>query len=208
MQSVGVPLTEVGALLVEQSRVDASLRPEADESFDVMPIERPQPQEYGQRFLLDGHLGSLARRMRLLGIDTEYPVDASDDVLIAESIDSLRTLLTRDRGLLRRKAIRATAAFVRGRSADEQVRDVLSRFWIVLDPYSRCVACNGPLLDAGKDEVRDALQPGTERCYDEFKRCVSCGRVYWRGAHAARLDRTVEAAVAMLPALRADWSMR
>ena len=29
------------------------------------------------------------------------------------------------------------------------------------------------------------------RSYDDFSRCAACGRVYWRGAHARRIDAFV-----------------
>jgi uncharacterized protein len=44
-----------------------------------------------------------------------------------------------------------------------------------------------------KAEVADLLPPGTRRTFDEFARCPACGRVYWRGAHARRIDELVTA---------------
>jgi len=72
---------------------------------------------------------------------------------------------------------------------------VLDRFAPPLAPWTRCPACNGLLSPAGKADVEALLQPGTLRSYDEFSRCASCGRVYWRGAHASRLDAIVDSAV-------------
>jgi uncharacterized protein with PIN domain len=46
-----------------------------------------------------------------------------------------------------------------------------------------------------KDEVADQLEPGTRLRYERFARCVSCGRVYWHGAHGRRLDAVVAAAL-------------
>jgi uncharacterized protein len=40
------------------------------------------------------------------------------------------------------------------------------------------------------------LQPGTRRTYQVFAQCQVCGQVYWRGAHAARLQAIVDDAVA------------
>jgi uncharacterized protein len=42
-----------------------------------------------------------------------------------------------------------------------------------------------------KADVVDLLEPGTRRTQQSFTRCRSCGRVYWRGAHAACLDRLI-----------------
>lgn len=51
------------------------------------------------------------------------------------------------------------------------------------------------LADADKNSVREHLEHGTQRTYDVFAQCTACGRVYWRGAHHARLEAIVEAAL-------------
>jgi uncharacterized protein with PIN domain len=194
VESLGVPLTEVGALLVGGVEVPASYRPQPHDVVDVRPVQRPQPLPTGRdRFLLDVHLGTLARRLRLLGVDAAYRNDADDDALVAEAVDQRRVLLSKDRGLLRRRALPA-AAYVRGDLPDEQLRDVLTRFRPALAPFTRCAACNGVLQPAAKHEVLDRLEPGTRRSYDEFARCTTCGRVYWRGAHGRRIEAIVQEA--------------
>jgi uncharacterized protein with PIN domain len=84
---------------------------------------------------------------------------------------------------------------VRGSRPDDQLRDVLDRFDPQLEPWSRCPACNGVLVPVAKRDVAHLLEPGTRRSYTEFSRCPVCGRLYWRGAHAERLDAIVAGAV-------------
>jgi uncharacterized protein len=186
VESAGVPLTEVGEVRIGGVRVDASRTAGAGDVVDVLPVTWPQrvPRE---RFVLDVHLGALARRMRLLGIDTAYRTQAEDPQLVAQAVAEERVLLTRDRGLLRRRALPA-GALVRADRPDDQLVEVVRRFAPQLAPFTRCPACNGPLVPASPAEVADRLEPGTRRTYAEFSRCPGCGRVYWRGAHAARLD--------------------
>jgi uncharacterized protein with PIN domain len=86
-------------------------------------------------------------------------------------------------------------AYVRGDRADEQLRDVLDRFAPPLAPWTRCTACNGALAPVGKSEVEHLLRPGTRRTQDAFVRCRACGHVYWPGAHHARLEEIVAAAI-------------
>jgi uncharacterized protein with PIN domain len=102
-------------------------------------------------------------------------------------------LLTQDRGLLMRRALPA-GALVRGSGPDEQLADVLDRFAPPLAPLTRCTACGGVLTAVAKADVADRLPPGTRRSYDEFSRCTACGRVYWRGAHARRIDALIDRA--------------
>jgi hypothetical protein len=197
VESLGVPLTEVGALVVDGSEVPVSHVPAAGESVEVRAVERPQRVPGAPlRFLLDVHLGTLARRLRLLGVDAAYSsTDVGDAALAARSAAERRVMLSRDRGLLRRRELWA-GAFVYSTRPDEQLRDVLGRFVPELRPWTRCSACNGLLAEATKEEVADQLEGGTQRSYDVFARCEECGRVYWRGAHHDQLEAIVERALA------------
>jgi uncharacterized protein len=195
VESLGVPLTEVGTLAVGGRPVTASYRPADGDVVEVGPPTRPQRLPGPLRFVLDVHLGTLARQLRLVGVDCAYANDADDDELIAQANAENRVLLTQDRGLLRRRSLRR-GGYVRGTRADQQLRDVLDRFAPPLAPWTRCTACNGQLAAVPKADVERLLQPGTRRTYHEFARCRECGQVYWRGAHSRRLDRIVAAAVA------------
>ena len=195
VQSVGVPLTEVGVLRVGPTQVSWADRPRPDDIVTVDGRPRPQPLPSTEpRFLLDVHLGSLARRLRLLGLDAAYRNDATDADLVAEALGQARLLLTRDRGLLRRRALWENgprAAYVRGDLPDDQLADVLSRFSPPLAPWTRCPRCNGTLESVAKSDVLPLLRPGTRRSYDAFARCAGCGRPYWSGAHAPDLAAIV-----------------
>jgi uncharacterized protein len=196
IESLGVPLTEVGSLLARGQPVAASYRPAAGDVVNVHPVDRPQRLPLDPlRFVLDVHLGALARRLRLVGVDCAYSNDADDDELIVQANEQHRVLLTQDRGLLRRRSLRF-GGYVRGARPDRQLLDVLERFAPPLVPWTICTACNGRLAPVPKAEVAGLLQPGTRRTYDWFARCRECGRVYWHGAHSKRLDRIVAAAAA------------
>jgi uncharacterized protein with PIN domain len=190
VQSAGVPLVEVGELRTDGLRVDPRSRPAASDVVDVLPRPRPQPLDGPARLLLDVHLGTLARRLRLLGLDAAYRNDADDDELVAQAQAEDRLLLTQDRGLLFRRALRR-AAYVRGSSPGDQLADVLDRFPLPLAPYARCTRCGGELREVAKQDVEHLLEPGTRRTQQRFRQCAECGRVYWHGAHAERLDALV-----------------
>ena len=197
LESLGGPLTEVGALVVNGREVPVSPVPVAGEAGTVRRVARPQQVPGAPlRFLLDVHLGTLARRLRLLGVDTAYEsTDIGDPALAACSAAEQRVMLSRDRGLLRRRELWA-GAFVYSTRPEEQLRDVLERFRPELLPWTRCTACNGVLREATKDEVADQLKHGTHATYDVFAQCTACGRAYWRGAHHEQLEAIVEQAVA------------
>jgi uncharacterized protein with PIN domain len=191
VRAAGVPLTEVGELRLDGVPTGPEARPGPDAVVEVAAAPRPQPVPPGG-FLLDVGLGTLARRLRLLGLDAAWSNDAEDADLAQRAAAEERVLLTQDRGLLMRRGVRG--ALVRGSGLDDQLADVLDRFAPELAPLTRCTACGAHLEPAPKAEVADLLPPGTRRTYDDFSRCPACGRVYWRGAHAPRIDELVAAA--------------
>ena len=190
VESLGIPRTEIGGLRVGGRPVSPADRPDPGDVVDVLPVPRPQPVAY-RRFVLDVHLGTLARRMRLLGIDTAYRNAAQDVELVNQAAAERRVVLTQDRGLLRRRAL-TVGAYVRGSRPDEQLADVLHRFDPPLSPWSRCVACNGELEPVAKQQIQHLLRPGTRRSYTRFSRCRACGHLYWPGAHVQRLQAIVD----------------
>ncbi|GHB68936.1 hypothetical protein GCM10010377_69630 [Streptomyces viridiviolaceus] len=196
VESLGVPLTEVGALLVDGREVLPGHVPSAGESVTVRAVEHPQKVPGAPlRFLLDVHLGTLARRLRLLGVDTAYEsTDIGDPALAARSAAEKRVMLSRDRGLLRRRELWA-GAYVYSTRPDDQLQGVLDRFRPELRPWTRCTACNGLLKEATKEQVAEQLKGGTQRSYDVFAQCSACGRAYWKGAHHEQLVAIVERAL-------------
>ena len=203
VESLGVPHTEVDVIVVngrsvgfdervhEGDRVDAH---PSSHDMGVTPLVRLRPPPPAPpRFLLDVHLGRLARYLRLLGFDAEWHPDAPDQELARRSALEGRILLTRDRGILKRRAV-VDGYLVRQTVPRRQIDEVLSRFELTgpFDPFGRCLACNGPLEDVAKEEVLDLLPPRTRCDYERFRRCASCGRVYWRGSHYARLLALVD----------------
>jgi uncharacterized protein with PIN domain len=191
VQAAGVPLTEAGEIRLDGSPFGDTVRVAPGSTLEVDAGRRPQAVPPGG-FLLDVGLGSLARRLRLLGQDAAWSVDADDADLAARALAEERVLLTQDRGLLKRRVLgRTGGALVRGAGADEQLADVLDRFCTPLAPLTRCTACGARLEPVAKAEVAELLPAGTRRSFQEFSRCTACGRLYWRGAHARRIDAVV-----------------
>lgn len=196
--ALGVPPPEVDLVLVNGAPAPWERRlADGDrvavypvfESFDIAPLARLRPQPLRRsRFVLDVHLGRLARALRLLGLDARWANDLEDDAIIALARDEGRIILTRDRRLLTSPQV-THGYWVRATARDAQVAEVLARFDLggQLAPFTRCLSCNGALAPVPKAEVADRLPSGTRRSYTAFRRCGGCGKVYWEGAHWGRL---------------------
>jgi uncharacterized protein with PIN domain len=145
------------------------------------------------RFVLDVHLGRLARYLRLLGFDASWKKDATDEELVAIATREERILLTRDRELLKRRSV-AQGYFVRETVRRRQILEVLRWFDLfdAIEPFRRCLECNGPLDPVAKVEVEDRLPPRTRRDYEEFQQCRDCHRIYWKGSHYDALRSVVD----------------
>ena len=121
-----------------------------------------------------------------------YDRQLDDAALAAIGGDEHRILLTRDRGLLKRRQV-THGLFVRADRPFDQIVDVLRRLDLGrrLAPFTRCLRCGGALAAVTKADVLDRLEPLTRRHYDDFARCGSCGQVYWKGSHHRRLEELV-----------------
>jgi uncharacterized protein with PIN domain len=201
IESCGVPHTEVDAISIDRRLRDFSYVIDNNSAIDVYPVDFVTDKDFGRhlqsrrikRFLADGHLGKLARHLRLLGIDVAMPKDADDRLLLDLMQRDDRALLTRDRRLLMH-AIVQHGFYPRSQDPEEQTIEVLGRFDLLpsLAPFTRCSNCNGLLWDVEKGAVINDLEPLTRRYYEVFRRCQGCGRIYWRGSHFDKLSVRVE----------------
>jgi len=200
IESAGIPHTEVDLIIVDGVSVGfghvlrggerVAVYP-VFERLDIAPLQRLRPAPLRDpRFVLDAHLGKLARHLRLAGFDSLWRNDYADEEIVALALAERRIVLTRDRGLLKRRAVER-GHFVHAIDADLQLAEVIRVFQLegMLRPFSRCRECNMALADAQKAEVIDRLPEKVREFYQRFRRCPGCARIYWEGTHYERLKR-------------------
>jgi uncharacterized protein len=201
IEAQGVPHTEVEFLQANGAPVDFGYRVQDGDRVSVYPfmavLENPRPLRppYPRgRFVLDQHLARLAAYLRLLGQDCVHRAHFPDDDLARVAVDENRILLSRDRRLLMRRTV-VHGGFVRATDPMEQVPEVLHRFGApeTVAPFTRCMACNGVLRPAAREEVEDRLLPDTREYYEQFRECPDCRRVFWDGSHVRRMRAWVDA---------------
>jgi uncharacterized protein with PIN domain len=207
IEAMGVPHTEVDLILVDGRSVGfdhmltggerVAVYP-VFERLDISPVIRLRPEPLrNTRFVVDVHLGTLARYLRLLGFDTVWRNDLEDPEIIRYSLEERRIILTRDLGIL--KDGRVTHGYwLRSIDPMEQVEEIVRVFDLgrQLAPYSRCMECNGQLEGLSRKEAARHVPLQVFLVYRDFNRCKSCGRVYWRGSHQQRLQAVIARAEA------------
>jgi uncharacterized protein with PIN domain len=190
IESLGVPHTEFGRVLVIGQALDASNRLRDGDQVTIYPANAPLEGE--ACFILDNHLGQLATYLRMLGFDCLYRNDYQDDELAKVSIDEERVLLTRDRRLLMRKAIRRGYC-IHQTDPRLQAAEVLRRFKLFgkVKPFQRCLRCNSPLQVVAKQDIIERLEPLTKKYYDVFRICPACNQIYWKGSHFENMQQMI-----------------
>jgi len=194
VESFGVPHTEIDLILANGKSVDfnyhintldrISVYPKF-ECFDIQTITKLRKNPLREnRFILDVHLGKLAKYLRLLGFDTLYQNNLEDKYIIRLSNNQERIILTRDVGILKHSAV-LHGYYIRSDQPGEQVKEVIQRFDLIdnIQPFSRCLSCNGELKPVEKKDIEHRLDPATNRYYNEFYLCASCEKIFWKGSH-------------------------
>jgi uncharacterized protein with PIN domain len=163
------------------------------EAFDVRPLLqlRPRPLRV-PRFLADAHLGTLAKRLRMLGFDTLWYNDLGDAALAELAGREHRILLTRDRQLLMRRSV-THGCYLRATAPRAQLAYLVEQLQLCAEmaPFSRCIVCNGCLAAAAPESIRTAVPPGVWVSHRSYWRCRECARVYWKGSHWAAMSRQI-----------------
>ena len=185
MESVGVPHPEVARVRIDdrEASLDDLLR--GGERVEAWPSREPLADP---RFVADGHLNKLARHLRMAGFDTLCEIPWDDDTIVAAAAREGRTILTRDKAMLRRRDVRR-GYFVRHVESERQLREVAEAMQLGprFAPFTRCRECNTPLQAAAPGDVAGRVPPRIRALYDQYRYCAGCGRVYWEGSHYDRM---------------------
>jgi uncharacterized protein len=213
IEAIGVPHTEVELIIANGESVGFSYRVrDGDrisvypmfESFDVQPLLRVRTQPLRvPRFVADAHLGGLARMLRMLGLDTLYDNGFADARIRALASAERRTILTRDRDLLKCRDV-THGCYVHALKPEDQLREVVDRLQLAAQtkPFTLCLHCNLPLEAIDKSQVLERLPPSVAISQSVFRHCSGCARVYWPGDHYRRMNELLNGIVpaAMAPA--------
>lgn len=193
IEAIGIPHTEVDAIIVNGSPVDFSYLIKDKDEAEVLPLVNITSLTensltptliYPLRFIADVHAGKLAKELRMLGFDTVYQNNFSDQQVADVAEKENRIVLTRDVALLKQRKIK-WGYWLRSQHINEQLPAVITRFNLTADlrPFVRCIECNGNIMPVKKEEILQQLPAKTIDYFDEFYQCQCCKKVYWKGSH-------------------------
>lgn len=140
-----------------------------------------------QKFVVDVNVGRLAKWLRVMGYDALFIPDVDDAELLRIGKEQGRTVVTRDRYILQRRAVtRGQVKVVLVVSDDfrKQIQELADALGLEFgNGFSLCIQCNVELRSVSKQEVRDRVPPFVFSTQEQFYLCPSCGKLYWRGTH-------------------------
>ncbi len=138
------------------------------------------------RFTAAPPLGRLCRWLRTLGFDCVYlHKEGQTD---SDRSSAGRIYLTRHVDPTERRVV-----FI----GQDDVFDQLKVMNILIslkghsDPLSRCIRCNTPLVNATPLAVKQEVPEHVVLSQSEFRRCPSCGRIFWPGTHVDRIQERI-----------------
>lgn len=140
-------------------------------------------------FLADCMLGRLAKWLRILGYDTAYFSDITDEELIHLALHEKRVILTRDTHLIKRKLARRFL-LIESDQVLEQLKQVIEEFNLKASSrrmLRRCLLCNTTLKSLSKQRAKGRVPPYVYKTQRIFAYCPHCDRIYWRGTHISRV---------------------
>ena len=203
IESLGVPHTEVDLILVNNKSVSFNYNINAEddisvypvfESFDISDVQHLHPKPLRRpKFVLDVHLGKLARYLRMLGFDSAYENDFSDDTIVKYSLKEKRTILTRDLGILKRSEV-THGYFIRNTNPLNQVKEVINRFQLEknIKKFSLCLEYNGKLEQINKELILNKIPEKVKLNQKNFYMCSGCNKIYWQGTHFQNMSKILK----------------
>jgi uncharacterized protein with PIN domain len=138
-------------------------------------------------------LGRLAKWLRILGYDTYYNRNYTENSIKKLLKTENRLLLSRSTRTLQRHE---TGFLIHSEHLQEQLKQLVEAGLLKPDPkrcFQRCLVCNKSLDDVEIESARDKIP---EYIFYQhvsiLRKCPSCDRYYWQGSHRGRMMQQLE----------------
>jgi|SoiMethySBSTD1v2_1073268.scaffolds.fasta_scaffold55892_5 uncharacterized protein len=158
----------------------------------LLIVDVKQPE-----FIVDCMGGNIAKKLRIMGFDTEFWLDVSDDFLIDKSNYEQKLLITRDKGLY----LRISKSSKNGLLLPDQ--DEVKNLVFILESCNikhinpvpnvntRCTVCNGALKKLDKTMASNPIPEKIYKNIAKIYECSKCSKVYWEGTHIENMNKLI-----------------
>jgi uncharacterized protein len=150
------------------------------------------------KFIVDHNVGKMAKWLRMVGFDAHLFTGADDAAIVAAALAENRILLTRDRWIMKRRAIvggRIKALLIESDHFKTQVQQVISTLRLdksSFRPFTICLECNQLLEERVKEAIKERVPPYVYQTQEHFAECPACRRLYWQGTHWQAMSREID----------------
>jgi len=147
-------------------------------------------------FFVDAMLGNIARKLRLLGYDSQYFSDIDDEKLIDSARKEKRIIISKDEELIKKaqKLGMRTIHITKEEEVEEFLEIInsvnLKRIQINGN-IARCPNCNSLTESVDKEIIKERIPQGVLKLNDKFWICKYCNQIYWEGTHIKNLQEFV-----------------
>lgn len=133
----------------------------------------------------------------MMGFDSVFFNRGEDSEMVNQALAENRVILTRDNGILKRRLItsgRLKAVLIKSEKPENQMQQLMDIFDLKegLEPFTRCLECNRPLLERNREDIRDRVPPYVFKTQAQYMECPACHRIYWRGTHWEKMMKRID----------------
>jgi uncharacterized protein with PIN domain len=157
----------------------------------------PLKTENEPTFFVDAMLGNIARKLRMLGYDSQYFSDIDDEKLIDGARKEKRIIISKDEELIKRaQKLGIGSIRITEKEELEQFFEIITSVNLkrvqINGNTARCPKCNSSTESIDKDIIKEKIPQGVLKSNDKFWRCKCCKQVYWEGTHIKNLQEFVD----------------
>ena len=156
----------------------------------------PLKTENEPTFFVDAMLGNIARKLRLLGYDSQYFSDIDDEKLIDGARKEKRIIISKDEELIKRaQKLGIGSIRITKKEEIDQFFEIITGVNLkrvkINGNTARCPKCNSLTKSVDKEIIKEKIPQGVLKSNDKFWICECCKQVYWEGTHIKNLQEFV-----------------
>lgn len=147
-------------------------------------------------FFVDAMLGNIARKLRLLGYDSQYFSDIDDEKLIDSARKEKRIIISKDEELIKKaQKLGMRSIHITKEEEIEEFLEIINSVNLkriqINGNIARCPKCNSLTESVDKEIIKERIPLGVLKLNDKFWICKCCNQIYWEGTHIKNLQEFV-----------------